>query len=1042
MGARVANLDWSATGLGAIVGWPVSLRSTVGLLLRSPAAMVLLWGEAGTMIYNDAFAIFAGGRHPGQLGVPVREGWPELAGLNDNVVRVGLSGGTLRYAEELTLYRDGVAEQVWMDLAYSPVPDDQGRPGGVMAIVIETTGKVLAERYRLAESGRLRQMFEQAPGFIAILTGPDHVFDFANPDYVRLVGNRPLIGLPVREALPEVEGQGFFELLDEVWATGEPRSGLAVPAWLARTAGQAPEEAFVDFVFQPLRDEMGAVHAILVQGTDVTERLLVARALEESEARYRGFAQAMPNQLWTVTPDGLLDWFNDRTLAELDGTTEALASNGWASRVHPDDLPAAVARWQAALTAGTSYETQFRIRVKGEWRWHITRASPMHDATGALTHWIGTNTDIEEQKAAEVALARLNTTLGDMVATRTADRDRMWRLSSDLMLVVGFDTVIRAVNPAWTRMMGWADSDLVGRRSIEFMHPQDAGPALLENDRLADGAHVDNFECRMRTSSGEWRIILWTAASEDGLIHAVGRDMTADRAAQRALEASEAALRQSQKMETVGKLTGGVAHDFNNLLQVISGNLDLLAEEAGGHAQSRKLVSQAMDAVGRGARLASQLLSYARRQPLAPKVVNIGRLVRNMDDLLRRTLGETVEVETVIAGGLWNCMVDPVQIETAVLNLAINARDAMAGGGRLTIEAGNASLDDAYVRQQEELGRGQYVMLAVTDTGTGMAQAVVEQAFEPFFSTKPEGRGTGLGLSMVYGFVKQSKGHVKIYSEMGHGTTVRIYLPRSALGEDVEIRRAEGPVVGGRETILVAEDDTEVLATVMAMLGGLGYRVLTARDAASALVVIESGAAIDLLFTDVVMPGTMRSPELARRARERSPHIAVLFTSGYTDNAIVHGGRLDEGVELLSKPYSRQALARKVREVLDAAARLRAPPAVARRVLLVEDDPIIRMGSASLLKRLGNVVVSAVHAEQALQFMESEPAFDVLFTDIGLPGMRGDALAARVRQRFPEMPVVFVTGYDDAPQLDGRVAYVAKPFGRAEVERAMAAVLS
>jgi len=413
-----------------------------------------------------------------------------------------------------------------------------------------------------------------------------------------------------------------------------------------------------------------------------------------------------------------------------------------------------------------------------------------------------------------------------------------------------------------------------------------------------------------------------------------------------------------------------------------------------------------------------------------------------MDDMLRRTLGETMEVETVIAGGLWNCMVDPVQIETAVLNLAINARDAMPAGGRLTIEAGNASLDDAYVRQHDDLRRGQYVMLAVTDTGTGMEPAVVEQAFEPFFSTKPEGRGTGLGLSMVYGFVKQSGGHVKIYSEVGHGTTVKIYLPRSLQGEDAEIRRAEGPVEGGRETILVAEDDPEVLATVVAMLSGLGYRVLTARDAASAMVVVESGAAIDMLFTDVVMPGSMRSPELARRVRQRSPHIAVLFTSGYTDNAIVHGGRLDEGVELLSKPYSREALARKVREVLAAAAKLRPQPAAAaRRVLLVEDDPIIRMGSASLLKRLGHVVVAAGHAEQALRLLETEPRFDLLFTDIGLPGMRGDALAARVRELHPDMPVIFATGYNDAPALEGPVAYVAKPFGRAEVERAVAALL-
>ncbi len=1043
MGSRVAALDWSGTAVGPLNGWPLSLRSAVGLLLRSPVAMVLLWGEPGTMIYNDAYAGFAGARHPTQLGMPVREGWPEVADFNDHVMKTGLAGGTLVFRDqELTLYRDGTPGQVWMDLYYSPVPGDDQQPAGVIAIVVETTARVAADRWLQGEAARLREMFEHAPTFFALLSGPEHRFEFANPAYMRVVGDRSLIGLPVRQALPELEGQGFFELLDQVHATGMRHSSAVMPAMLSRGEGGALEERFVEFVIEPVRDATGGLRAVMVQGSDVTERVQGEQALRESEARFRGFAQAMPNQVWTAYPDGQLDWFNDRALAELGATHEELAGTGWTAMVHPDDLPAAGQRWAASLTSGLPYETQFRLgREDAGWRWHIARATAVLNGDGAISYWIGTNTDIEEQKAAEAALAQLNATLGQTVAARTAERDRMWRLSTDLMIVLDSDARIAAVNPAWGRLLGWPVNELSGRSLLDFLHPQDQEAARLEVGRVLEGTSAQRFEGRFQTAAGGWRVLSWTAVAEGGFVHGVGRDMTAERAAAKALEESQAALQQAQKMETVGKLTGGVAHDFNNLLQVISGNLELLAEEAGSHGKSRQLVSQAMDAVGRGARLAGQLLAYARRQPLAPKVVNVGRLIRNMDDLLRRTLGETVEVETVIAGGLWNCMVDPIQIETALLNLAINARDAMPTGGRLTIEAGNTSLDDAYVRQHEELRRGQYVMLAVTDTGSGMEPAVIEQAFEPFFSTKPEGRGTGLGLSMVYGFVKQSEGHVKIYSEMGHGTTVKIYLPRSALSEDVEARRVEGPVVGGRETILVAEDDTEVLATVVALLGGLGYRVLTARDAASALVVIESGAPIDMLFTDVVMPGPMRSPELARRVRERSPHIAVLFTSGYTDNAIVHGGRLDEGVELLSKPYTRQALARKVREVLAAAAKLRAPPPAPRRVLLVEDDPIIRMGSISLLKRLGHVVVPAAHAEQALRLIESEPAFDVLFTDIGLPGMRGDALAARVRQSHPDMPVVFATGYNDSPELDGRVAYVAKPFGRAEVERALAAVL-
>ena len=379
-----------------------------------------------------------------------------------------------------------------------------------------------------------------------------------------------------------------------------------------------------------------------------------------------------------------------------------------------------------------------------------------------------------------------------------------------------------------------------------------------------------------------------------------------------------AALQQAQKMETIGKLTGGVAHDFNNLLQVISGNLQLLTRDVQGNDKAERRVANALAGVQRGSKLASQLLAFGRRQPLEPRVLNVGKFLGGMDDMLRRALGEAIGIEVITSGGLWNCQADPTQLENAILNLAINARDAMHGTGKLTIEAANASLDDDYTRRLEDVPAGQYVMLAVTDTGSGIAPELIEQVFEPFFSTKPEGQGSGLGLSMVYGFVKQSGGHVKIYSEIGHGTTVKLYLPRVRKREEVLVVSPEAVAMrGGTETILVAEDDPDVQATVVELLTELGYTVLRANDATSALSVIESGVAIDLLFTDVVMPGALKSPELARLARARLPELSVLFTSGYTENAIVHDGRLDVGVELLSKPYTREQLARKVRAVLE-----------------------------------------------------------------------------------------------------------------------------
>ena len=494
-------------------------------------------------------------------------------------------------------------------------------------------------------------------------------------------------------------------------------------------------------------------------------------------------------------------------------------------------------------------------------------------------------------------------------------------------------------------------------------------------------------------------------------------------------EKVEQTLRQSQKMEAVGKLTGGVAHDFNNLLQVIGGNLQLLAKDVAGSERAAQRVRNALAGVSRGSKLAAQLLAFGRRQPLAPKVVNLGRFVRGLDDLLRRALGDGVEIETVISGGLWNTLVDPSQVENALLNLAINARDAMQGHGKLTIEAGNAALTDDYTAHHADVRPGQYVMLAVTDTGCGMTPEIIEQVFEPFFTTKPEGQGTGLGLSMVYGFVKQSGGHIKIYSEPGHGTTIRLYLPRVQAVEDVATEVDAGPITGGTETVLVVEDDEEVRSTVVDLLAELGYRVLKARDAQSALAIVESGAAIDLLFTDVVMPGPVRSPELARQTRIRLPDVAVLFTSGYTDNAIVHGGRLDQGIELLSKPYTREALARKVRHVLrqqrqrsvSHSSATRASPRSsanhpARRltVLFVEDDALIRMVTTDMLEGLGHAVFEAGDAAQALDRLKDTPV-DVLMTDIGLPGMSGDTLAAEARRLKPDLSVIFASGADDVP---------------------------
>ncbi|AFE11233.1 sensory box histidine kinase/response regulator [Corallococcus coralloides DSM 2259] len=687
------------------------------------------------------------------------------------------------------------------------------------AQAVQEANRVLDDERR-----HLRRLFEQAPGFMCSLKGPEHVFELANRSYQQLVGHRDLLGKTVREALPEVAGQGFFELLDRVFKTGEPFVGHNMGLHLQREPGGPLVEAFLDFVYQPIIEVDGRVSGIFVQGHDMTA-----------------------------------------------------------------------------------------------------------------------------QKRAEDELARHRDHLEDLVRERT--------------------------------------------RALE-------------------------------ESEAERR-------------------------------QAEAALLQAQKMEAVGKLTGGVAHDFNNLLQVVSGNLQLLQRDTVGDSRAQRRLETALGAVERGARLASQLLAFARRQPLAPTALNPGRLVRDMDDLLRRALGEDVEVETVIAGGLWNTSVDRNQLENVILNLAINARDAMDGRGKLTIEAGNAMLDDHYAMLHPEVTAGQYVLLAISDTGSGMSQEVMERAFEPFFTTKPEGRGTGLGLSMVYGFVKQSGGHVKIYSELGHGTSIKIYLPRTFQAAAQPAENGPGQVEGGTETILVVEDDAAVRATVVEVLTELGYRVLKAHDGQSALAVIQSGLPVDLLFTDVVMPGPVRSPELARLAKAHLPDLEVLFTSGYTENAIVHGGRLDPGVSLLSKPYRREDLARKIRALLRgreqrlAAKPYRAltpvpaeaPSKGALRILLVEDDADIRESASELMTDLGHTVLAVESAEAASEALAKE-TFDLLFTDVTLPGKSGVVLAREAVKRYPSLRIIIASGdsravaAEDGQALE-RVVLLPKPYDLNQMERAL-----
>lgn len=582
----------------------------------------------------------------------------------------------------------------------------------------------------------------------------------------------------------------------------------------------------------------------------------------------------------------------------------------------PEDREAGVPdrALKTAEAEGTFQAEGWRVRKDGSRFWANVVIDPIYTPDRRLLGFAKITRDVGERKAAEEALRK---------------REQEFRL-----LVEGVtDYAIYMLDPSglittWNagaeRIKGYTRAEVIGTHFSKFYTPEDQESELPKRalaTALVEGRFEQEGGWRVRKDGSRFLAHVVIDPIHDSHGNFVGyakitRDVTERQAAAETLKRTERALLQAQKMETIGKLTGGVAHDFNNLLQVIAGNLQLLAREVVGNERAERRVQNALEAVRGGARLAGHLLAYGRRQALEPKVVNLGRFLFTLDDMLQRALGETVEVQTLVAEGLWNTCADLAQVENAVLNLAINARDAMEGVGKLTIEIGNALLDEAYALVHAEVNPGEYVMLAVSDTGSGMSPEVIAQAFEPFYTTKPEGKGTGLGLSMVYGFVKQSGGHVKIYSELGHGTTVKLYLPRSKDLEQSITPTGSTPAVGGTETILVAEDDDQVRGTVMDTLQELGYQVLAASDAESALAIIRSGIKIDLLFTDVVMPGPLRSLDLARMARGYLPNIAVLFTSGYTQNAIVHGGRLDAGVELLSKPYSREDLARRIRFTL------------------------------------------------------------------------------------------------------------------------------
>jgi PAS domain S-box-containing protein len=845
LGALVAGFDWGATPLGPSASWPATMKSMVSLILRSPMPMATLWGADGIMIYNDGYAAIAGARHPGVLGAKAVESFPEVADLNRRVMQTGLAGAALCLRDEyMVLHRHGFPEEIWLDLDYSPIPDEHGRPVGVLAIVNETTQRVRLEKQRVADVISLNAAALRQSCLVEL------------GDRLRSI-----------ETMPEI-ARAASEILCR--ALNCTRAGYA-------TIANGRTRIISDWSNGTVPNLSGE-HKFDVLGASFVEPIMRGEAIAVDDVRGHPVTAGNPHA-----------WLSMQTHAVMN-----------------------VPLLESGTPAAIMYIHDLEPR-----KWTGAEISLLKDVADRTWEAMG-------RAKATQALRQLNESLEREVQERTAERDRMWKLSTDIMLVADFDTKIVSVNPAWTWLLGWQEDELVGQSYTEFLHPEDIAGALDRTGILKSGGAGLKSQNRYRRKDGAYLWISWTSVPDETFIHAVGRDITAEKEQAEALQAAEEALRHAQKMEAVGQLTGGIAHDFNNLLQAIIGSLELVqkrieqgaSEGVGGYA------ANAMASARRASALTHRLLAFSRRQPLDPKTIAANPLIHSMENLLHRTIGELITLHLDLADDLWPTLCDPNQLDSAILNLAINARDAMPDGGRLTIRTHNVELDHADAAKAGVARPGDYVCVCVADTGAGMSADVVARAFDPFFTTKPIGQGTGLGLSMIYGFMQQTGGHAHIESAPGEGTTVRLYLPRCAadaadddtLPATPEPHRAEAGA-----TVLVLEDEIIVRGIVVEVLEDLGYRAFEAPDGPAGLEMLRSNHRIDLLITDIGLPG-LNGRQVAEAARLLRPDLKILFMTGYADTAAMADGFLAPGMEMITKPFAIDSLAARIKSIIECSA--------------------------------------------------------------------------------------------------------------------------
>jgi PAS domain S-box-containing protein len=838
-----------------------------------------------------------------------------------------VAGPDKHYKSEYRIVRPSDGEVRWIRAVAEIERDENGCALKLVGAHLDITDRKEAEQVARASEERLRAVTDALPLLISYVD-KDRVFRFANKPYEDWFG-RPLseiVGLELIDLMDPAMYEARRPFVDHALA-GET---VTYEADFTRAGGTVHTE----IVHVPHRDENGRVAGMYSVVQDITTRKLAERRLSESEERFRAIADSAPAPIWVSRLDGLREFVN-RAYHEFLGVSlaEALTFD-WRRALHSDDLPRILGEQRAGESSLRPFTLEARyLRGDGQWRWLRSESQPRWGPNGNHIGFIGVALDITALKEAEQKLTHLNETLESRIQDRTQQLaatealiQTFFRHSSECHAVLSEQGHgqfrYEEINPATLRLYGKIREQVIGY-TIEEVFGAEAG-AEIGRHLAACLRQAGPYRYERRHGEATIEAIATPAPPEPGAPRRLvvsAHDVTERRRL-------EQQLRQSQKMEAVGQLTGGVAHDFNNLLTLVLGGLELIGRhipnlpDPGALTRIERAKDMALQGVRRATALTSRLLAFSRQQPLTPQSLDANKQVAGICELLRRTLGEAIVLETVLAGGLWRTFADPNQLENALLNLALNARDAMPDGGKLTIETANASLDKAYVASlNEPVEAGQYVMIAVADTGAGMDQATRERAFDPFFTTKEVGKGTGLGLSQVYGFARQSAGHVRIYSEIGEGATIKIYLPRRR-GDPGEAAAPSAPDVQrsiGAETILVVEDDDALREYTQQILMELGYLVRKAGSGAAALAALDGDETIDLLLTDVVMPGGIDGRQLADQAVRLRPGLKVLFMTGYTRNAILHHGRLDAGVHLIGKPFSFQELAAKVRERLDAA---------------------------------------------------------------------------------------------------------------------------